>query len=103
MAARGSSDMALTLVLSWYPSIDVDALACGFHESTSFEDLHPRILLASRRIAVAANLTQLVPAEPSPAAEASKDAAENHSRCCADYRLHASLSCWFPGMQSVFF
>ena len=30
MAARGSSDMALALVKSWYPQVQVDMLADGF-------------------------------------------------------------------------
>ena len=67
MAARGGADMALTLVMSWYPDVKVDMLMGGFRRGTSFEDLRPRVQLASRHIAVAVDLTQLVPAEPSPA------------------------------------
>ena len=74
MAARGGSDMALALVVSWYPDVNVDMLVGGFCESTSFEDLQPRVQLASRRIVAAVDLTQLVPAEPSPAAEPTEDA-----------------------------
>ena len=65
MASRGGADMALTLVMSWYPDVKVDMLTGGFRTGTSLEGLRPGIQLASRRIAKAVDLTQLVPAEPS--------------------------------------
>ena len=65
MAAWGSTDMALALVMSWYPDVKVDMLTGGFRTGTSLEGLRPGIQLASRRIAKAVDLTQLVPAEPS--------------------------------------
>ena len=68
MAARGGTDMALALVVSWYPDVNMDMLTGGFRKGTSFEKLQPGVQLASRRIAAAVDLTQLVPAEPSPAA-----------------------------------
>ena len=76
MAARGGTDMALALAVSWYPDVHVDMLTGGFRKGTSFEELRPEVQLASRRIAVAVDLTQLVPAEPSPAAQPTKDAEE---------------------------
>ena len=65
MAARGGTDMALSLVMSWYPEVKVDMLTGGFRTGTSLEGLRPEILMASRRIAKVVDLTQLVPAEPS--------------------------------------
>ena len=64
MAARGGTDMALALVKSWYPKVQVDMLAGGFRTGTSLEDLRPEIRMASERIAKAVDLMQLVPAEP---------------------------------------
>ena len=74
MAARGGSDMALALVKSWYPQVQVGMLAGGFRTGTSLEGLRPEICVASERIAKAVDLTQLVPAEPSPAARPAEDA-----------------------------
>ena len=39
MAARGGTDMALALVMSWYPEVKVDMLTGGFRTGTSLEDL----------------------------------------------------------------
>ena len=74
MAAQGGAEMALHLVMSWYPDVQVDMLTGGFRRGSSFEDLRPGVQLASRRIAAAVDLTQLVPAEPSPAVQPTKDA-----------------------------
>ena len=74
MAARGGSNMALALVVSWYPNVDVNMLMVGFHKGTSFEKLQTVVRLASRRIAKAVDLTQLVPAEPSSAAQPTENA-----------------------------
>ena len=74
MAARGGADMALALVKSWYPEVEVDMLTGGFRSGTSLESLRPEILMASERIAKAVDLTQLVPAEPSAAARPTEDA-----------------------------
>ena len=68
MAARSGSDMALALVKSWYPQVQVDMLAGGFRTGTSLEGLRPEIRMASERIAKAVDLTQLVPIEPSSTA-----------------------------------
>ena len=68
MAARGGSDMALALVKSWYPQVQVSMLAGGFRTGTALEGLCPEIRMASEQIAKAVDLTQLVPAEPSSAA-----------------------------------
>ena len=65
LAARGGSDMALALVKSWYPEVQVNMLADGFRTGTSLESLRPEIRVASERISQAVDLTQLVPAEPS--------------------------------------
>ena len=67
LSARGGSDMALALVKSWYPQVQVDMLAGGFRTGTSLEGLRPEIRMASERIAMAIALTRLVPAEPSSA------------------------------------
>ena len=53
IAARGSSDMALALVVSWYSNIDVNMLTGCFRKGTSLEGLRPGVQLASRRIAEA--------------------------------------------------
>ena len=39
MAAQGGSDMALALVVSWYPNVDVNMLTGGFCKGTSFKKL----------------------------------------------------------------
>ena len=67
MAARGGTDMALALVKSWYPSVQMSMLVGGFRTGTSLASLRPEILMASGRIAEAVDLTKLVPAEPSSA------------------------------------
>ena len=51
MAARGGTDMALALVMSWYPEVKVDMLTGGFRIGTSLEGLCLEILMASGRIA----------------------------------------------------
>ena len=53
MAARGGSDMALALVKSWYPQVQVDMLVDGFRTGTSLEGLRPEIRMASERISKA--------------------------------------------------
>ena len=73
MAARGGSDLALALVKSWYPEVEVDMLADGFRTGTSLEDLRPEVRMASERIAEAVDLSQLVPAEPSSAPRPTDD------------------------------
>ena len=65
--------MALALVKSWYPQVQVDMLADGFRTGTSLESLRPEICVASERIAKAVDLTQLVPAEPSSGARPAED------------------------------
>ena len=57
MAARGDTGMALALMVSWYPSVDVKMLTGGFRKGTSLEGLRPGVQLASRRIAEAVDLT----------------------------------------------
>ena len=61
--------MALALVKSWYPDVKMDMLTGGFRTGTSLACLRPEILMASGRIAKAVDLTQLVPGEPSVAAQ----------------------------------
>ena len=87
MAARGGSDMALALVVSWYPNVDVNMLTGGFHRGTSFEKLQAVIRLASSRIAKAVDLTQLVPTEPSSAAQPTEDAGTEDATPAADSAL----------------
>ena len=74
MAARGGSDMALALVKSWYPQVQVDMLVDGFRTGTSLESVRPEICVASEWIAKAVDLTQLVPAEPSSGERPAEDA-----------------------------
>ena len=45
MAARGGSDMALALVKSWYPQVQVGMLADGFRTGTSLASLRPEICM----------------------------------------------------------
>ena len=71
--ARGGSDMALALVKSWYPQVQVDMLAGGFRTGTSLESLRPEVCVASERISKVVDLTQLVPAEPSSAPRPAED------------------------------
>ena len=66
--------MALALVKSWYPDVQVDMLADGFRTGTSLESLRPEICMASERISKAVDLVQLVPAEPSSAPRPVEDA-----------------------------
>ena len=87
MAARGGTDMALALVLSWYPDVKVDMLTGGFRTGTSLESLWPGILMASRRIAKAVDLTQLVPAEPFPAVRPTEDAEAENVTAATDSAL----------------
>ena len=75
MAARGGSDVALALVKSWYPQVQVDMLTGGFRKGTSLASLCPEICIASERIAKAVDLTQLVPAESSPTTRPAGDSA----------------------------
>ena len=74
MAARGGSDMALSLVKSWYPDVKMDMLVGGFRTGMFLASLRPEIAMASGRIAKAVDLTQLVPAEPSIAAQPAEGA-----------------------------
>ena len=67
MAARGGTDMALAVVKSWYPGVQMSRLVGGFRSGTSLASLRPEILMASGRVAEAVDLTKLVPAEPSSA------------------------------------
>ena len=73
LAARGGSDMALALVKSWYPEVQVYMLVDGFRTGTSLESLRPEVCVASERISKAVYLTQLVPAEPSSAPQPAED------------------------------
>ena len=75
MAARGGCDMALALLKSWYPQVQVGMLADGFRMGTSLASLRPEICMALERIAKAVDLTQLVPAEPSSATRPAGDSA----------------------------
>ena len=84
MAARGGSDMALALVKSWYPQVQVDMLAGGFRTGTSLEGLRLEIRMASERIAKAVDLTQLVPAEPSSAAQPAEDVGAGDTAAATD-------------------
>ena len=84
MAARGGSDMALALVKSWYPQVQVDMLAGGFRTGTSLEGLRLEIRMASKRIAKAVDLTQLVPTEPSSAAGPAGDAGADYTAAATD-------------------
>ena len=74
MVARGGTDMALALAKSCYPDVKIDMLTGGFLTGTSLASLRPEILMASGRIAKAVDLTQLVPAEPSTAAQPTEGA-----------------------------
>ena len=84
MAARGGTDMALALVKSWYPKVQVDMLAGGFRTGTSLEDLRPEIRMASEWIAKAVDLTQLVPTEPSSAARTAEGAEADDAAAATD-------------------
>ena len=59
-------------------------LAGGFRTGTSLEGLRPEIRMASERIANAVDLTQLVPAEPSLAAQPTEDAEVGDTAASAD-------------------
>ena len=87
MAAQGGSDMALALVVSWYPNVDANMLTGGFLKGTSFEKLQAVIRLSSRRIAEAVDLTQLVSAEPSSAAQPTEDAGTEDATPATDSAL----------------
>ena len=87
MATQGGSDMALALVKSWYPEVKVDILTGGFRTGTSLESLGPGILMASRRIAKAVDLTQLVPGEPSPAVRPTEDVGTDNVTAATDSAL----------------
>ena len=65
--------MALALVKSWYPQVQVDVLVDGFRTGTSLESLRPEICLASKRIFEQVDLTHLVPAEPSSTPHLAED------------------------------
>ena len=84
MAARGGSDMALALVKSWYPQVQVDMLVDGFRTGTSLEGLRPEICVASERISQAVDLTQLVPAEPSSAPRPAEDTGAGDAAAATD-------------------
>ena len=74
LAARGGSDMALALVKSCYPEVQVDMLVDGFRTGTTLESIRPEICVASERISKAVDLVQLVPAELSSAPRPAEDA-----------------------------
>ena len=76
--------MALALVKSWYPQVQVDMLVDGFRTGTSLESLRPEIRMASERIAKAVDLTQLVPAEPSSAPRPAEDAGAGDAAAATD-------------------
>ena len=73
MVARGGTDMALALVKSWYPQVQVDVLVDGFRMCTSLESLRPEVRVASERISEQVDLTHLVPAEPSSTPQLAED------------------------------
>ena len=79
--------MALALVMSWYPEVKVDMLTGGFHPGTSLESLRSGILMASRRITKAVDLTQLVPAEPPSAVRPTGDAEVESTAAATDATL----------------
>ena len=68
--------MALALVNSWYPEVQVNMLVDGFRTGTSLESLRPEICVASERISQAVDLVQLVPAEPPSASRPAEDAGD---------------------------
>ena len=84
MAARGGTDMAMSLVMSWYPEVKVDMLTGGFRIGTSHESLRPEILMASRRIAKEVDLTQLVPAKTSSAVRPTEGAKSENAAGATD-------------------
>ena len=66
--------MALALVKSWYPEVQVDMLVDGFRTGTTLESLRPEIRMSSEQISKAVDLVNLVPAEPSLASRPTEDA-----------------------------
>ena len=80
--------MALALVKSWYPEVQVDMLADGFRTGTSLEGLRPEIRMASERITTAVDLTQRVPAEPSWAPRPAEDARAGDAAAATDGTVH---------------
>ena len=84
MAARGGTDMALALVKSWYPSVQMSMLVGGFRTGTSLASLRPEILMASGRIAEAVDLTKLVPAEPSATARPTEGVGADSAAAASD-------------------
>ena len=83
MAARGGTDMALALVKSWYPQVQVGVLVDGFRTGTSLESLRPEIRMASERISEQVDLTHLVPAEPSSTPQLAEDAGTGDAAAAA--------------------
>ena len=79
--------MAPALVMSWYPEVKVDMLTGGFRTGTSLQSIFPGILMASRRIAKAVDLTQLVPAEPSSTIRPSEGAEAESAAVATDVVL----------------
>ena len=65
--------MALALVKSWYPQVQVNVLVDGFRTGTSLESLRSEIRMDSERISEQVDLTHLVPAEPSSAPQLAED------------------------------
>ena len=84
MAARGGTDMALAVVKSWYPGVEMSRLVDGFRTGTSLASLRPDIVTASVRIAEAVDLTKLVPAEPSSAPQPTEDTGAGDAATASD-------------------
>ena len=84
LAARGGSDMALALVKSWYPEVQVDMLVDGFRTGTTLESLRPEICMASEQISKAVDLVNLVHAEPSSASRPTEDAEAGNTTATND-------------------
>ena len=84
MAVRGGTDMALALVKSWYPSVQMSMLVGGFRTGMSLASLRPEVLVASGRIAEAVDWTKLVPAEPSATARLTVDAGTGDAAATTD-------------------
>ena len=84
MAARGGTDMALAVVKSWYPGVQMSRLVDGFRTGTSLASLRQEIVTASERIAEAVDLTKLVPAEPSSAPRPAEDTGAGDAAAATD-------------------
>ena len=84
MAARGGTDMALAVVKSWYPGVQMSRLVDGFRAGTSLASLRPEILMASDRISEPVDMTKLVPAEPSATARPAEGAGAGDAAATTD-------------------